>query len=75
MLKVGDEFKRGNTVYRVTKIESLEQYPATLKKLKETGKDPVQYWAGKVLKSGKTSEKQMNIFLRFSGTGHVVPMF
>jgi hypothetical protein len=62
---IGTRFKVGNTEYEVNRIDEMEGLETMKRKLVENDKEPRTYFAGKVLKSGKVSEKQGGMFYRF----------
>ena len=63
---VGERFKTGSTEWEVSKIEEYDSSLVNIiRKMKETGKEPRMFFARKILKSGKLSEKQGGMFFRF----------
>lgn len=63
---IGTEFTTQGTTFRVTKIDELEGLEVMRQQLADNDKEPRVYFAGKVLKNGKTSEKQGGMFYRFN---------
>lgn len=59
-------FTAGNTDYQVTRIDDLEGMENQKNKLVENDKEPRIYYAGKILNSGRVSEKQTGMFYRFN---------
>ena len=66
-------FTLNNTDYRVTDVQPVDsELTHLVSELLLNGKEAVFYYAGKVLKSGKVSNKQGGMFYRFIDSGRFV---
>ncbi|AUR82971.1 hypothetical protein NVP1030O_55 [Vibrio phage 1.030.O._10N.222.55.F9] len=70
---VGLVFEHGanNQKWEVTRAECMMPYKHAGQAMIDSGKEPVYYYARKVLKSGKAS-KQCGMFYRFTKTGNFI---
>lgn len=69
---IGHKFFVGKQEFEVSNVVPFDpELTAIIKMAEKTGKEPVQYFASKVLKSGKKS-KQGGMFYRFKESGNFV---
>lgn len=64
---VGEQFTVGGNDYEVIRVEEVgKDLPVMRERLIENNKEPRVYYAGKILASGKISQKQTGMFYRFN---------
>jgi len=69
---IGETFFIGKQEYIVNRVEDIDpELKNMINRMKETGKITAQFFASKVLKSGKES-KQGGLFYRFEKTGSYI---
>lgn len=65
---IGERFEHNGCTYEVTHAEPIDggQYPNVRAALIKTGREPVLYFADRVLASGRLSATQGGTFYRFA---------